>query len=96
MATIKQIVDFMNENEVVWHPKAVVEVEESVAIVPGYEGHQTGIEKNDPSIFYIKQDCQRYIGHYYVKYEKGSSIKGVVLLPLSTGKYFKAKYNGFL
>lgn len=94
MATIAQIVDFMNENKMVWHPQLVVEIEhEDNRVVPGYESYPVALDMSDPNKLYIRYDSQRYIGHYYVWHNMGNNFSGCILLPLNTGKYLKANFN---
>jgi hypothetical protein len=93
MATIRQLLEFMNENKIIWHPVDLVDVDFVTTKVPGYEGYESGVIKGKYDDVYVRHDCQRYIGHYYELPTSGDVKTGVMLLPLSTGKYLKANYS---
>lgn len=87
MATIKQIIDWANENKMVFHPHDVVEVEhdevDRICIIKGKPEH--GV--------YKMHKQERFIGHYYMCQNEGNQISGTILFPLNTGKYMKAVFT---
>ncbi len=93
MATIGQIVDYMNENKIVWCPQNLVEIDYTDKSYEKYKSHAHCIIRGEGEKLYIRFEQKRFIGHFYVCYDEGNSCSGEVLLPLNNKKYLKATYN---
>lgn len=93
MATIGQIIEFMNECRAVWHPLSLVDIDDTADRTPGNETIQHCVIRGGSDFLFIKQDRQRYIGHYFVWHNQGNRSSGLMLIPLNNGKYLKADYN---
>ena len=92
MATIGQIIDFMNENRITWYPKLLVSVIPSDRRNPGFESYDHGLIDDDQALLFTRMDSQRFIGHYYVWNGEGNS-NGIMLLPTNNSKYIKAEFQ---
>lgn len=91
MATIAQIIAYMNENKMIWQPLDIVEItvkpNQEDAEHPGY-----AIAECEPDKVFEKQIQKKWIGHYYLWVNDGNIVSGMVLIPLNNKKYLKAIY----
>ncbi len=93
MATIAQMVEYMNGINAEWHPKQLVEVEYTEEKLPGYETQEHGIiENQEDGDLYVRHGYQKFIGHYYISHSAINHKAGVILLPLNNGKYLKSNF----
>lgn len=90
MATIAQIIDYMNYSRITWHPKLLVDVIQVDAKTPGYEAHGHGMIAGNEDLIFVRMDCQKFIGHYYIWNGEGNT-SGIMLIPTNNSKYIKAE-----
>lgn len=91
MASIRQIVDFMNLRSSTWQPQLVVDVKHTEQKTAGNEHLEHVYIPTETDKLYFRQGGQKFIGHYYFCKNNGNNIEGTILLPLNSGgKYLKA------